>query len=349
MLDDQLLFFFSVIGVFNAFLLCTYLYFGIPNKKTTDYLLIALLFLFCIRVGVSCIYFFEKNLSPYWIQLGLSANFLIGPIVWSYVRLSLYQKEELYLLERVHLWGNGLFILTFGLTYTFQNHFRIWDHQLRYIIHFQLSVYLLVTAINLIPTLKKYWKNQKNIIAKEWRALFVFFITLLISFGFVVSLYTTYVLGSIFTSIIFYILFLMAIFKWKQIRKTFFTTQKYGNKKIDEATAKKLINKLEKLMQEEELYKNALLKLELVAKKMKITENQLSQLLNDNIGKSYAAYINDYRIQAAKEILKSNPTKTIESVAYAVGYNAKASFFTIFKKQTGMTPAVFKKQFSSSN
>ena len=95
-------------------------------------------------------------------------------------------------------------------------------------------------------------------------------------------------------------------------------------------------------MQEEGLYKNALLKLELIAKKMKITENHLSQLLNDNMGKSYTEYINEYRINAAKEILKSNPQQTIESIAYEVGYNAKASFFTTFKKQTGMTPAVFR-------
>ena len=79
MLDTQLLFFFSAIGVFNALLLCIYLFLGITQKKIEHYLLATLLLMFCIRVGVSCIYFFEKNLSPHWIQLGLSAGTEYSP------------------------------------------------------------------------------------------------------------------------------------------------------------------------------------------------------------------------------------------------------------------------------
>ncbi len=349
MLDDQLLFFFSAIGVFNALLLCVYLFFGVSEKKAAHYLLAALLLMFCLRVGVSCIYFFDKYLSANWIQLGLSANFLIGPIIWSYIQLTLSSRDKLTVLEKIHLWGNAGFIFTFGLFYSFQSHYQIWDNRIRYVIHLQLTIYLLLAMIQLFPILKKGVKNQANITAEEWRALFVYFITLLISIGFVVSLYTTYVLGPVFTSIVFYGLILAAIFKRKTIKYIFFTRSKYRNKKIDDPTAKKLITRLEKLMREEELYKNALLKLEVIAKKMKITDNHLSQLLNDNIGKSYTVYINEYRIKAAKKLLISHPDRTIESIGYEVGYNAKASFFTRFKKETGMTPSAFKKQFASHN
>lgn len=349
MLDDQLLFFFSAIGVFNALLLCIYLFFGMSEKKIAHYLLAVLLLMFCLRVGVSCIYFFDKYLSANWIQLGLTANFLIGPIVWSYVQLTLSRRDKLTLVEKTHLWGNVLLIITFGLVYPFQNHYQIWDNKIRYLIHWQLTIYLLLTTIQLFPILKKGLKAQRSTTPEEWRALLVYFITLLISIGFVVSLYTTYVLGPVFTSIVFYGLVLTAIFKRKVIKNIFFTPSKYRNKKIDDSTAKKLIIRLEKLMTEEELYKNALLKLEVIAKKMKITDNHLSQLLNDNIGKSYTVYINEYRINAAKKILISHPDRTIEAIGYEVGYNAKASFFTRFKKETGMTPSAFKKQFTKHN
>lgn len=342
MLDHQLLFFFSAIGVFNALLLCVYLVFGIAQKNTKHYLLTSLLLMFCIRVGVSCIYFFEKNLSPHWIQLGLTANFMVGPLVWSFVQLSLAQQHQLTTKTKIHLWGNLIFIIGFGILYNFQENYQVWDHQIRYLIHCQLTIYLILTAFQLVPVIKK----TNNIQPKEWAALSVFFIVLLISLGFVVSLYTSYVLGPVFTSLLFYVLVLIAIFKRSQIAALFSPTIKYNNKKIDPILATKLITQLEQLMQKEKLYKNALLKLDVIAKKMRITDNQLSQLLNDNIGKNYAAYINEYRIQAAKELLLRHPKMTIESIGYEVGYNAKASFYTTFKRQTGMTPAAFKKQFS---
>ena len=114
MLDTQLLFFFSAIGVFNALLLCAYLFFGTTQKKIQHYLLASLLLMFCIRVGVSCIYFFKANLSPYWIQLGLMANFLIGPIIWTYVKLMLSQKEVLDKAAKINLWSTVFFIIIFG-------------------------------------------------------------------------------------------------------------------------------------------------------------------------------------------------------------------------------------------
>ncbi|MEM1119605.1 MAG: helix-turn-helix domain-containing protein [Bacteroidota bacterium] len=341
---NQFLFFFSAIGVFNAVLVCLYLFFVSKRKKTSHYLLATLLLLFCVRVGVSCIYFFQKNLSPHWIQLGLSANFLIGPILWSYIDLQLSKKELLRKVSQFQLFANAAFILIFGLCYTFQDNYQIWDSQIRYFIHCQLGVYLLLITFRLFPIFKRAITKKQALPINEYSVLLVFGITALICGGFVMSLYTNYILGPIFTSIVFYSLCLLIIFKRDFIKSSFFSPTKYSNKKIHPSVANRLTVQLEKLMREEQLYKNPLLKLEIVAKHLKISENQLSQLLNDNIGKSYATYVNGYRIQAAKEILAKNPRKKIEAIAYEVGYNAKASFFTTFKKQTGMTPTAYKRQ-----
>jgi AraC-like DNA-binding protein len=48
-------------------------------------------------------------------------------------------------------------------------------------------------------------------------------------------------------------------------------------------------------MDSEELYKNPNLKLSDLASRMNISAHQLSQLLNDNLGKSFSTYINEYQ------------------------------------------------------
>jgi len=97
-------------------------------------------------------------------------------------------------------------------------------------------------------------------------------------------------------------------------------------------------------MLNEELYKNANLKSSDVAKKVGLTTHQFSQLLNDNLGKNFALFVNEYRIDAAKSMLQNTPNLTLEAIGYECGFNSKSTFFTTFKKLAGTTPSQFKKQ-----
>ena len=75
MLEHHLAFFISAVGVFNGIMTWIYLQFFYRPRNTVLTLGCMILMMFCIRVGVSCVYFFTPSLSPYFIQLGLSANF----------------------------------------------------------------------------------------------------------------------------------------------------------------------------------------------------------------------------------------------------------------------------------
>ena len=95
-------------------------------------------------------------------------------------------------------------------------------------------------------------------------------------------------------------------------------------------------------MLQEELFRNANLKSSDLAKKIHITTHQLSQLLNDNLGKNFSVFINEYRINAAKSMLNNNSKLTLEAIGYECGFNSKSTFFTTFKKFVGTTPSQFK-------
>jgi len=122
--------------------------------------------------------------------------------------------------------------------------------------------------------------------------------------------------------------------------------KKYANKKIGTGEATLLLNKVNQLILTEELYKNNQLKLKILSEKSAIPTHRLSQLLNDNLGKSFNAYINEYRIKAACQLLQTPHNLSLEGIGYEVGFKSKSTFFTTFKKIKQMTPAQFQQQIS---
>lgn len=104
------------------------------------------------------------------------------------------------------------------------------------------------------------------------------------------------------------------------------------------------INLLKKLVKEEGLYKSVDLTIVDVSEKMNIHPKKLSVLLNSNVGLNFNQFINQYRIEDAKQLLNENKTNnlTIEGIAMEVGFKSKSSFYTAFKKVTNMTPVNFK-------
>ncbi|PHS62872.1 MAG: hypothetical protein COB12_10230 [Flavobacterium sp.] len=99
-------------------------------------------------------------------------------------------------------------------------------------------------------------------------------------------------------------------------------------------------------LSENEPFLNPDLSLRELASQIEIHPNQLSWLLNNSFRKNFNEFINQYRLEAFKSIIK-DPNKanlTIESLAYESGFNSKTVFNTYFKKETGLTPKQFLKQ-----
>ena len=70
----------------------------------------------------------------------------------------------------------------------------------------------------------------------------------------------------------------------------------------------------------------------------------LSLVINTFTGKSFIDYMNEKRIEQAKELLlnKEYDEYTITAIGLESGFNSKSSFYAIFKKLTGYTPIQFK-------
>mgnify|MGYP001801277592 FL=1 len=83
--------------------------------------------------------------------------------------------------------------------------------------------------------------------------------------------------------------------------------------------------------------------MENLARQMKLSNNRLAQLVNESAGKNFSSFVNGYRIEAAKRLLRSKAALTVEAVAYEVGFSSKSAFYATFKNMTGQTPSAFRK------
>lgn len=90
------------------------------------------------------------------------------------------------------------------------------------------------------------------------------------------------------------------------------------------------------------MYKNPELKLPEMAGHLHVSVHQLSQLLNDNLQKTFPVYLNEFRIKKACDIIDAAIDLKIEAIGYEVGYSSKSTFFAAFRKITGLTPTQYK-------
>lgn len=99
-------------------------------------------------------------------------------------------------------------------------------------------------------------------------------------------------------------------------------------------------------MKEEKPYLDFDLTLQKLSSQINITEKELSTIINHHIGKHFFDFINEYRVNDAKQLLKDSTQKdlTVLEILYQVGFNSKSSFYTAFKKNTNQSPKEFREQ-----
>jgi AraC-like DNA-binding protein len=103
-----------------------------------------------------------------------------------------------------------------------------------------------------------------------------------------------------------------------------------------------LEGRITRIMNTDRFFLNEGLSLASLAHDLAIEPHQLSRFLNIHLHKTFSTLINSYRVDEAKELLLREPAHTVLDIAFASGFNSKASFNRIFKKVTGMTPSEYR-------
>lgn len=323
-----------------------YFLFFSRKKKVQNSLLGFLLLMLSIRIGKSVYSIFtvrdERDLTI--LQVGLSACFLIGVSLFFYLKASIENKKKLPVSWVVHILILLLIITITGVIKPYQTNVAFWNPYFVKFIYAVWGIYVLASGYLLKNIIKKLVQKSVKCSTSELWLIAVFIGNLLIYTAYIVGYFYFYLVGTLTFSFVFYglLIFLLA----KNKRETIFQDipEKYNAKKIETKEANELLDNLFNLMNDQQLYKKADVKLNDIARELHIVPHKLSQLLNDNLGKSFAQFINEHKVEEAKIMLKENNSFTLEAIGYEAGFSSKSSFYATFKKITGKTPSEYKNQ-----
>ena len=106
-----------------------------------------------------------------------------------------------------------------------------------------------------------------------------------------------------------------------------------------------LVAQIEKVMQETRIYCNTSLTLDDLSSAVNIPPRKLSQIIKSRYQKNFYEFVNGYRVEEAKRMLKSPEYRyrTIMEVYLDAGFNSKSVFNEFFKHAEKMTPSEYKK------
>ncbi|PTS95115.1 DNA-binding protein [Pedobacter sp. HMWF019] len=345
----EFLFFFSALGAFNGLVLSAYFLFFTRKKYLANYFLGALLFALSIRIGKSVLFYFDGHLPKIYLQIGLSACFFIGPCLYFFIKSSLVQAQ---IVPKSWKWcfvGLIAFVLIVGAMFPYESRPDLWNAYFANAIYVQWFVFLVATGILLKGRLKKLFSKEERLKTSETWLFTVFFGNIIVFLFYFLALvrvsFSSYIIGAVVFSFILYLIIFILLYRNKTDDLFSLSPNKYSGKKVNDQDASILLVRLDKMMMEKQVYKDPDLKLNDLSKGIQISGHQLSQLLNDNLGKNFTTFVNEFRIQEACKIISSNDQLTLESVGYDVGFNSKSTFFAAFKKIKGTTPAVYQQRF----
>ena len=113
---------------------------------------------------------------------------------------------------------------------------------------------------------------------------------------------------------------------------------------LDEDTRASILTSVQDQVTQQAMYRNNELTLATLAEQVGVGVHHLSEALNQQGGKNFNQFINEYRVAEVCQQLEQNSQRKLIDLALDAGFSSKSSFNAIFKKLTGQTPSQYRRQ-----
>ncbi|GGG16231.1 hypothetical protein GCM10011344_15980 [Dokdonia pacifica] len=99
-------------------------------------------------------------------------------------------------------------------------------------------------------------------------------------------------------------------------------------------------------LKKDKVFLNPTLNIQELSRKLSLPQQEISQVINAHFHKKFRDLINEYRVEEVKKMLHSEKMShmSILGVALECGFNSEATFYRIFKKNTGLSPKEYRRQ-----
>ena len=317
-------------------------FFGViflKNAKTQNRILGLLLIVMALRITKSIFYNYVE--LPLFVKnLGLAANLAVGPLLFLYGYYLVHTKTTFKKTQLIHLLP--ALVYTLGCTVMPNAQDSVfWTYSYSFILlqsyfYVGVSLYLYYKKMRALEKKVRLWCLRLTLVlAAIWAVYTLIFVGVL----------PVYASGSIAYSLLVVLLAYLSINKRKI--EGLNILGKYGNSKLSYEEGKRYFDKMEHLLRYQKLYLQADLSLQTLAKAVGVSPRQVSEIINRFSGKNFANYINSYRVEEAKTLLKSTDKKSkIIGIALDSGFNNLSTFNVAFKADTDQTPSEYRAKFN---
>lgn len=123
----------------------------------------------------------------------------------------------------------------------------------------------------------------------------------------------------------------------------------YQKSGLEQEEASQIKQRLIAEMRHQKLYRNSELTLNELAAALELSPHNVTETINQYIGKNFYDFVNEYRIEEVKMRLRDPAAGhlTILAIGMEAGFNSKSTFNSVFKKNVGLTPSQYRKKMRS--
>ena len=132
------------------------------------------------------------------------------------------------------------------------------------------------------------------------------------------------------------------VIRWRKQKPTSATPEPIATQETAEEDVPHLMQHINSIMESQKLYKNSELKLSDLANAVGSNRRAVSDCINSQVGCSFNQYVNTFRTEHAKRIIRQYPDRKLSDIYVESGFANETSFFRTFKALTGMTPKEWK-------
>ena len=126
-------------------------------------------------------------------------------------------------------------------------------------------------------------------------------------------------------------------------------TTKINTIKENTCNLRKIYAIVKRHMEVDKAYLDPNLNLRKISRSVALPQRNISKAINAIENKNLNSFINSYRIEEFKKLLRSNTHQkySISAIADEVGFNSRASFYKNFKDIVGESPTAYVKNISN--
>jgi AraC-like DNA-binding protein len=365
-----------LLGTLQGFIICCLLFYSKKNRLGNRLLakLIFLMSLASLNLYLNEVGFFNLNglTSTLNALLPMVVVMPMGPLIYFYIQSSLDPEFKITKNHRLHflpiiidLVPSFTVIIFFAGVYQkvirpyakpwgiFIDHYNTYADVPRWM---SITFYLWLSVRYLLTLKNKNHPGNGQMAVFKWMQQFVYiflvfqFIWLLYLVPYVIPQYTDFMLDT-FKWYPVYIPLAILIY-WLGIKGYLISYQQGITKKnssipssLSGTSIDETVSLLKKSMEDDKIYLDPNLNLNLLAIHIGIGQKTISAVLNQHLQKSFNEFINQYRVDAVKTKLQQPETVnlTIAGIASTCGFNSQATFQRTFKELTGMSPSEYRK------